>query len=359
MKETVNFEDKNLEQFVTPFDHSDEPGMLVRVYDHGNIVYEKAIGLADLKSKTPMALDATFPIGSVSKEFTMVSIMKLIEQGKVQLKDTVGKYIENLPFGNSITIEQLLDHTSGIKNYFEKEGHMPEKLDSTFTPHELVEYFKKDSLDFEPGTAYKYGNSDYVLLATIVEKLEEESYPHHLNHNFFSSLKMNNTYSSLTPMAKDPMVSGYDKKGSNIQPAISIHPTQTYGVGSVISTLEDMYTWHSKLYNGKILSDASFTMAETPGKIENGDINNEYRGFTLMTGNMGPHRFYWNAGDIGGIHTRYIYFAEEDIYITVITNVTIAGQHDHGGNVMFKIAGEILDEESVFVIGRDYVIDEL
>ncbi|MFA0963352.1 serine hydrolase domain-containing protein [Roseivirga sp. BDSF3-8] len=359
MEETVKFEEKDIEQHISPFDHPDEPGMLVRIYDHGNIVFDKAIGLADLSSKKPMDMNATFPIGSVSKEFNMVSIMKLIEDGKIHLSDTVGKYVDDLPFGSTITIEQLLDHTSGIKNYFEKEGHMPAKLDSAFTPQELVEYFKGDTLDFKPGTAYKYGNSDYVLLALIIEKLKNESYPTHLEKDFFSPLGMKDTYSSLDQDAKESQISGYNKDGTDIQPAMNIHPTQTYGVGSIISTVDDMYTWHSKLLNGKILSDSAFALAETPGKIEGGDINSEYRGFTLMTGNIGGRQFFWNAGDIAGIHTRYLYFPKEDIYITVITNVTVSDLHDHGGNVMFKIAGELFKEESVFVIGREYILSEL
>ncbi|MEN7551671.1 serine hydrolase domain-containing protein [Rapidithrix thailandica] len=359
MPRKIDFDKNAVNALIQPFVANREPGMLIRIYSSGQILFDKAFGLADMEENRPLTRQTAFPVGSVSKEFTMVSILQFVEQDKLHLHDTIGRFVEGLPFGSQVTIKHLLSHTSGIKNYFEKANHIPGKLDRIFSPDELIRYFKNDPLEFPPGTRYQYSNSNYALLAKVIEQFSKGSYSEHLQKTFFQPLELEHSYSLLNTAPDKNTASGYDKRKDSITPTVKIHPSQTYGSGSVVSTLEDLYTWHQALYQGKLLSPKSFTMACEVARLTDGSLSPEHRGFSLMSGQMGTHRFFWNGGDISGVHTRYLYFPEKELYIQVMANVTIEDNHDHAGNLLFKIAGELLGEDAVFVIGKEYQLEKL
>lgn len=349
-----------IQSILAPYDDPTEPGMLIAIYQHGKPVYKNAFGMARLGSEEPITTQHAFPIGSISKEFTMAGIMQEIDRGIISADDTIGTYVPGLRFGSEVTIKDLLSHTNGIPNFFGKPGHFQERIAQEYTLQELIDYFAQDSLQFAPGDQYEYGNSDYVLLASILTKLHNTSWPQYLQKNFFDPLEMKETYSRLGQARTLNTVLGYDKNGNVMQPALDIHPSQTFGIGSVVSTADDLYDWHMALFRErKLLSADSYEQSLSVYKLNNGEPNEEHRGYSIMSGTMGGHRFYWNCGDLSGIHTRYVYFPEEDLYICLVANMTIANDHDHAGNTMFKIAGAIFNEPDVYVIGRTYVLDEL
>ena len=138
-------------------------GCVVLVARHGKVIYQNAFGKVDIELDKKMKPYHLFRIGSITKQFTAVAILQLVEKGLVDLRDDVTKYLPDYPtHGYSISVENLLSHTSGIKNFTEIENlNLGTKQ---YTPIELIDVFKDQPMDFEPGTQYHYSNSGYVIL---------------------------------------------------------------------------------------------------------------------------------------------------------------------------------------------------
>ena len=179
---TAKFDQLLSEQFKTG-----ETGAAALVSRKGQIIYKKAFGMANMELNIPMQPDNVFRIGSISKQFTAVAILQLMEQGKLNLQDDITKFIPDYPtHGHKITIEHLLTHTSGIQSYTGmKEFGTISRLDKT--PEELIAFFKNQPMEFAPGTKWNYNNSGYFLLGYIIEKLSGKTYPEYVEENILGS----------------------------------------------------------------------------------------------------------------------------------------------------------------------------
>ena len=159
----------------------------------GKPIISKGYGMANYELETPNTPNTIFRLGSITKQFTAVSIMQLQEKGKLNVNDLICKYLENCPqTWEAITIKNLLTHTSGIPNYtgfedFEKTAAEPLKSS------EVVARFRDKPLDFKPGENYKYSNSAYHLLGIIIEKVSGKTYADYLQENIFTPLGMKNS----------------------------------------------------------------------------------------------------------------------------------------------------------------------
>ncbi len=170
------------------------PGGVALVVKDGKTVYRKAFGMANLELGVKMKPDHIFRIGSITKQFTSVAILKLIEEGKIKLDADISEYIKDYPtHGHKITIEQLLNHTSGIKSYTSMEEWDSEARKRDFTPSELVDYFKNKPMDFTPGEEFRYNNSGYILLGHIIELVSGKTYEEYIQENLFTPVGMTNS----------------------------------------------------------------------------------------------------------------------------------------------------------------------
>ena len=153
-----------------------------------------------------------FRVGSVTKQFTAACILKLVEQGRMSLSDELTKFLPDYPAaGRRVTVEQLLTHTSGIRNYTEIPARYPNRLREDWTTAQLIDFFKDEPFDFAPGTRWRYDNSGYVLLGAILEKVTGRAYPEVLSDFLFTPLGMKDTrYGSEAPIIPG-RVSGYQR----------------------------------------------------------------------------------------------------------------------------------------------------
>jgi CubicO group peptidase (beta-lactamase class C family) len=169
-----------------------ETGCAALVAVKGEIIYKKAFGMADLELNVPMQPDMIFRVGSITKQFTAIAILQLMEQGKLSLQDDITKFIPDYPTqAYKITIEHLLTHTSGIKSYtgvpdFQK--YIKEDL----SPAEAIDKFKNLPMEFAPGTKWNYNNSGFFLLGYIIEKASEKTYAEYIDENLFKPAGMTN-----------------------------------------------------------------------------------------------------------------------------------------------------------------------
>jgi len=293
------------------------PGATFLISKNGNIIYQKAFGLANLELNVPMETDNVFEIGSMTKQFTAVSILMLIEKEKLNLDDEITKFIPDYPTnGHKITIHHLLTHTSGIKSYTSmKRLNKISKQD--LTPLELIDFFKNEPIDFAPGEKYKYNNSGYVILGYIIEKVTGRSYANFVEEQIFKKLKMTaSQYASNSKVIKN-RASGYqDNEGYINTREISF--TLTYSTGSLMSTVSDMFTWQEAIKNNLLISKKITEKAFTNYTLNNGELINYGYGWNIKT--INNIRSFEHGGAIWGFKSMGVYLPDLDIYVIGLTN---------------------------------------
>lgn len=227
----------------------------VLVAENGKIIFKKGYGYANFEWEIPNQTDTKFRLGSVSKQFTALLVLKLVENGKLKLDDAIQNYIPNLPTETGkITIHQLLTHSSGIANYTNDPSFFKEKMRNPYKPKEFMDTFINLPLEFTPGEKFKYSNSGYFTLGYIIEKVSGKTYEEYLHEIILLPLKMKNTgYDHNETLLKN-RASGYDRKGKTIVNAKYIDMSIPYAAGSLYSTVEDLYLWEQALLSNKLLS---------------------------------------------------------------------------------------------------------
>jgi CubicO group peptidase (beta-lactamase class C family) len=300
---------------------ADGTAATVLVSRKGEIIYHKAFGMANLELGVPARPEHIFRIGSVSKQFTAVAILQLAEAGLLSLNDDITRFIPDYPTkGKKITIEQLLNHTSGIKSYTDMDAWDAMVRRKDFLPSELVDFFKNEPLDFEPGTRWSYNNSGYVLLGYIIEKISGLSYADYVDQKFFKPLGMKNSfYGHVMPVIKN-RVPGYSRaEGSNdFQNMEYLSMTQPYAAGSLLSTVEDLFIWTRAVNAGKVISPESLKKAYTACILPSGE--NTHYGYGWGIGNMAGSTVIEHTGGINGFLSVLMYLPEQEVCVAALTN---------------------------------------
>ena len=241
------------------------------VADHGQVIFKKGYGFANMEWNIPNTPDTKFRLGSITKQFTATLVLQLVEQGKLDLSAPISRYLPDYPKGpgDRITVHELLNHTSGIPGYTE----LPEfgaKSREPSKPADFVAFFANRELLFEPGSKFSYSNSAYFLLGVILEKMTGEPYERLLRERIFDPAGMHDTgYDSTAPLLTK-RAWGYDSTLAGYRNASYIDMSLPYSAGSLYSTAEDLFRWDRALYTDKILSSASKNKMFTPGLSDYG-----------------------------------------------------------------------------------------
>ena len=213
-----------------------------------SVVVDTVFGYRDLKSKAVLKKETPVYIASLSKSMTATPISLLAEKGLVSFDDTAAKFVKNLPvYASKITIKQLLNHTSGIRDYeniIHKKG---------LTNNDVIDWLcNQDKLEFEPGTKFQYSNSGYIILSLIIEKVSRMTYAEFLKKNIFDPLSMNQTtvYESGTDIPDKAF--GFNKNRKKDD-----YSLLTTGDGGIYSTAEDLFKLDQGLRTNQLLSEES------------------------------------------------------------------------------------------------------
>jgi CubicO group peptidase (beta-lactamase class C family) len=239
----------------------------VLVAENGKVIFKKGYGLANMEWDTPNKPDTKFRLGSLTKQFTSMLIMQLVEQGKLRLEGKITDYLTDYPkaAGDKITIHHLLTHTSGIPNYTELPDYNTYER-NRFKPADFIKKFSELPLTFEPGSAFAYSNSGYVLLGAIIEKVTGKPYEKVLQENIFTPLQMLNTGYDMSYKILPNRASGYQRRNLVYENAPYIDMSIPYAAGALYSTVEDLALWDQALYTDKLLSASSKAILFTPYK---------------------------------------------------------------------------------------------
>jgi CubicO group peptidase (beta-lactamase class C family) len=262
-----------------------------------------------------------FEIGSITKQFTAAAIMMLAEEGKLSITDPITKHLPDYPaYGDGITIEHLLTHTSGIVSYTGIPGYMATKVMQDVTPEDLVAVFQDLPVEFAPGARWAYNNSGYILLGAIIEAASGTPYAEFVEQRIFEPLGMQQAYYGSSSRIIPRRASGYDGGEDGLVNQRYLSFTQPYAAGSLMMTVEDWYRWSRALFGGDVVSAESLERMTTPFVLTNGDTM-QY-GYGLGTGDVRGHRTIRHGGGIFGFATDGLYLPEEDVYVAVFANTT-------------------------------------
>ena len=325
----------------------DEPGFAVLMRYGGRNAYTRAEGVSDLRSKAKIDSRTNFRLASFTKQFTAMAIMLLVHDRKLRYDQTLAELFPGFPaYGKSITVRNLLNHTSGLPDYEDLMDAIEKVKGPLWTPqkqiqdNEVWELLKKETNGkFAPGTSWSYSNSGYVVLGIIVAKASGKSYREFLQQRIFAPLKMNRTV--VYQKGKNEVSNrafGHSKESGSLKEMDQSSTSATLGDGGIYSNLEDLAKWDDALRNHTLLSEKELQPALTPVKLNDGseprwplEPNDDNLhpgkpvsyGFGWFLDPYQGHRRMWHTGSTMGFRTVIERFTEGDgLTVIILCNRT-------------------------------------
>lgn len=317
----------------------DEPGVAVLVHQPGKLLFQKGYGLANLKTNQPITPHTLFKLASVSKTFTATAVLILHDRGKLSIEDDVRKYLPELPVYDKaypIRVRDLLQHTSGLPDYMDFED-VPARHKTYQVNEDFLRMFalqkEEFPLDFPTGQKYDYKNSNYMLLAIILERAGKKPYSKFLHDEIFLPAGMKHSFLYDRPNAAPAGAGDYNhavgykwrKKKKIWEPDWGVPPDRhpemlTVGDGSVWTNLEDMLKWDATVRAEKLLKPATWKMALTPSKTRDGETNDYGLGWEPYCEDSGEMYGYGHDGSWGGFETSYYRHLTSDRTTVLLSN---------------------------------------
>ena len=285
------------------------------VAKNGVVLLNKGYGYRNATDKVANNEQTIFQLGSVTKQFTSAVILKLQEEKKLSVSDKLSKYFPGYPKGDSITIEQLLTHTSGIYNYTNDGKFMANEVTKSANREMMMALFKDKPLDFSPGSSWSYSNSGYSLLGYIIEAVTKKPYEQAVRKYIFTPLKMTHSGFDFTHLKSNEKAIGYFKLNDKEKvEAPIVDSSVSFSAGAIYSTIGDLYLWHKALQKNSILSREQQEKAYTP-------VKNRY-GYGWSIDSIEGKRRVSHGGGIHGFITTIARVPEDDICIVLLSNAS-------------------------------------
>jgi CubicO group peptidase (beta-lactamase class C family) len=271
--------DKKIEAIFSGVTSPYAPGLAVLVRKNGSTVFERGYGVRELRTKRTIDAHANFRLASFTKQFTAMAILLLVHDGKLRYDETLPEIFPDFPaYGKSITIRNLLNHTSGLPDYEDLMEAAEKSKGTIWTPEkqiqdaEVLELLKKEKNGkFAPGKNWAYSNSGYVVLGLIVAKVSGKTYGEFLRAQIFAPLKMNHTI--VFQKGKNEIANrafGHSKENGAFKQTDQSATSATLGDGGIYSNLEDLSKWDDALRDHTLLSEKEFQPALTRVKLNDG-----------------------------------------------------------------------------------------
>ncbi len=288
----------------------------ILVAKDGAIIYEKYTGKADLRKPDSLTATTSLQIASTSKTFTSVAIMRLVQENKLSLDDSITKYFPGLPYPG-ITVRMLLSHRSGLPNYiyFIPNSDWDKKKYATNNDMLNILFNDRPNRSFSPGRRFSYSNTNFVLLAMIVEKISGKPFPEYMQEKFFTPLQMTHTYVFTL---KDTLTA---------TPSFNYNGTYwgydfldgTYGDKNIYTTPQDLLKWDQALYTDQVLSKAMLDSAFAPRSFEKPSIHNYGLGWRLELLPNGK-KIVYHFGRWHGFNAAFARLMDEKVTIIILGN---------------------------------------
>jgi CubicO group peptidase (beta-lactamase class C family) len=311
---------KTIDSLVVSWNIPDAPGGVVGIMEHGKLLYKKSFGLASLEYNIPNTENTVFNIGSISKQFTAMGIVKLQLDGKLSIDDDIRKVVPELPdFGHKITLRHLLHHTSGLRDFHSMLSLAGWRTDDPTSTEDLFRFIKKQKeLNFNPGDEYMYSNTGYMIMAKIIEVVTGENFKDWMRKMIFAQLGMEDTYIEdlSTRVSKNNATSYIIQNDNSYSRAVEFW--NYVGSGNVHTSVKDLLLWLNNYSNPPNEWKSAFEMLQTTDTLNSGKILKYAYGIEIDSIN-GVKRIS-HGGGIGGFRSFACTFPDECLSIAVLTN---------------------------------------
>lgn len=336
---------KHIDTVLTQLSRTSRFNGTVLYAEKGKVVYKKAFGVADFRTGQPLTTASAFNLASVSKQFIGMCVMMLSEKGQLAIDDDVQKYIPELPY-KGITIRNLLTHTSGIPEYFDLYTQYRQPLDTLYN-EKLVKLFEehKPPLDFETGTKWNYCNTNYVLLATLIERVAKQPLSEFINKQIVQPLGLKDTYvyHVLMPSVPANHVYGFSETNGKRNLNDLINVDGVTGDGNIYSSVEDLFKWEQSLYTEKLVKKTTIAQAFEPVKLKDGTTYPYGFGWGIDKEN----ELYSHTGSWGGFRNLIAHDVKNSRTLIVLSS---------GDNNMAREQAEAIFNGSLFYVPSTFLI---
>ncbi|MES2215486.1 MAG: serine hydrolase domain-containing protein [Pseudomonadota bacterium] len=348
------------------------------VAEKDEVLSKGSMGYFSFEKKKHLEPDQIMPIASGTKPMTAAAILRLNDKGLLKITDTVAKHLpasskvwpnDQVPeWAEKITLHQLLTHTSGLAEYIPGL-----KIDITKEHHdinkEIVKFAVDNPLQFTPGKEYRYCNTGFVMLGLIIENVSKKSFGEFLKSEFFDPLKMKSTFlvsfdvalkyqqnqlTDIYPMRYFAIPTGKEPQFVPVNSDFILSP---FADGGVISNVEDLYKWNTALHEGRLLSEASYTLMTTPyvPAPDRGGLET-HMGYGLFISKLKDGQIYYNhGGNALAIRSEYGYLPELKAALMILSNVMVQIPEDMTGKVNMDLPANQID----IIYFRNAILDAL
>jgi D-alanyl-D-alanine carboxypeptidase len=293
---------------------TDGPGAVAVVVRAGEVIYQGATGYANIERRLPMRPSAVLKIASITKQFTAVGILMLVDEGRISLTDPINRFVPGYPTGDTVTVQHLLAHTSGLRNSGVGGGNTTGEVPLD----DRIAAVRDQPFQASPGEKFEYSNWGYALLGGIIERASGQSYGEFMRTRIFEPLGMVNTHFDPSPAGLSELAFGYSPASGGWTAAQPYNLVNSLPSGGMVSTVGDLVLWDLAIQRGQLLSSVTWQRAFT--------------GFRLNDGSMSPYAAGWlvsrignleaaeHGGDLPGWHAFAVRVPSERVYVAILTN---------------------------------------
>lgn len=298
---------------------ADQPGASVLVVKDGTVLLHQGYGFADVANYTAMQPNSIHKIGSITKQFTAIAVLRLVHEGKLDLDQTVEDVVPGLlAYGNTVTIRHLLTHTSGIPSYTNQPTFIENMGKADWSTLDILRLTSAMEPEFAAGESYNYNNSAYVLLAEVIEQASGMSYARYVETVMAPLAGLTSTVYGTDATVKASGTVGYSPSPNGYVVAQHIDMSFPGAAGSLLSTVTDLYKWTVAVDAGKLLPKSYVDEAWTSATLNNGDETGYGYGWSLS--DWQGKRIVAHGGGIPGFVTFALWLPEEKVFVAVLGN---------------------------------------
>ncbi len=313
-----DFKEQELTQFFEHlYEHNRWMGS-VAIMSGGEVIYRHAAGYADVESEAPNTPETRHRVGSVTKPFTAVMILQLVERGEITLEDPLSDYFPDMPNAGEITLRDMLYHRSGLYN-FTNDPEYPDYMTEPKSREEMLEKLAGYDPVFEPGERNEYSNANYVLLGYIIEEVTGRDYQQVLESQITEPLELEDTYYGGSVSAESGEAFSYSYAGNQWQLQPETDMSIPHGAGSMVSRPQDLTTFIHALFDGQLIGQE---LLDEMIEIE------ENYGMGLFSYPYQESTGFGHSGGIDGYQSNLAYYPDEDLAVAITTNFLSYSQND-------------------------------
>jgi len=314
-----NVKTATIDALFADFNRVDVPGASVMVIQNGKVLLAKGYGVANVEEKIPCTPETNFRLASLTKQFTAMSILILVDRKKLSLDESLTEFFPEFPsYGKQITVRHLLSHTSGLIDY---EDVIPAGTTIPVLDRDVLRLLlKQEKTYFRPGSMFRYSNSGYSLLSLVVEVRSGMPFAQFLKKNIFEPLKMTRSLAYEEGFSIIPnRAYGHTASGKGFTRTDQSLTSSVLGDGGIYTSVSDLFKWDQALYTTKLVSPKWQKLAFTPGTLPT-DFPDSHYGFGWYIGNYRGLKEIWDYGETRGFTTRIARFPEKKFTLVILTN---------------------------------------